>query len=701
MKNIKEIANQNGEILKNVSGGDFQVGNKNINIPSQAGSALETVLKRVQKFKDQQAQNDNFSNGDDGGDDDTPPSSPAGMVIENSVVDNEGNSYQVYIDVDEVSKRTHINKNELMAVCNNTATAVSIPTNLTELSAFITVNQGISSTAAKLSKKMQLPAESRLYFLRKAQEHAYIWLKGEVQLGYEINKIATRRGKRSDLDAANDNASNQRKTANLDEVLTDLRTKKEVLKEDYHIGYTQARQLSRLTDELVEKELEYAINHNDVPSRNHALSFLSRPPELTDGEKDEADTKVAKTKFQFETIKSTIPFETLRKNKLKNAISYCSLFACFGTCEYYLEQHGFICKVASELYEDTAKYYIAMHKMRSQHPVEMIQGDLKKNFKKVVKAFKENKCEMVIGGIPCHCFTSLKGKKWMDNQELTLVLWFVKFVKATQTKYIVSENAKQFFGFSLPLTVDTTGHPLAQLLQAKLKGRTIGQYLKDELEPAGYNLNFSIEDACFYGTAQSRVRSIMLGTKEGVWKWPCAEKYAKPLWEAIGHLPSLDDGDSGIRYHDIEPLHADPVLAAKIQEALEHTATGRCSKDNDPKYQLSGFGFYSGRGTRKFWNYPSNTIDSGNGKVDGIRTIHPGWLRADGTYSDARPLSLLEVILVNGLPQSYKIPDEFENRRAFVRRGMGQVFLPRLLQRICLEIPVGVDAWEKMTTEPE
>lgn len=284
MENTKEIANQNGEILKNVSGGDFQVGNNNINIPGQAGSALETMLNRVQKFKDQQAQNDNFSN-DDGGDDDTPPSSPAGMVIENSVVDNEGNSYQVYIDVDEVSKRTHINKNELMAVCNNTTTAVSIPTNLTELSAFITVNQGISSTAAKLSKKMQLPAESRLYFLRKAQEHAYIWLKGEVQLGYEIKKIANRRGKRSDLDAANDNASNQRKTANLDEVLTDLRTKKEVLKEDYNIGYTQARQLSRLTDELVEKELEYAINHNDVPSRNHALSFLSRPPELTDEEK--------------------------------------------------------------------------------------------------------------------------------------------------------------------------------------------------------------------------------------------------------------------------------------------------------------------------------------------------------------------------------------------------------------------------------
>ena len=87
--------------------------------------------------------------------------------------------------------------------------------------------------------------------------------------------------------------------------------------------------------------------------------------------------------------------------------------------------------------------------------------------------------------------------------------------------------------------------------------------------------------------------------------------------------------------------------------------------------------------------------------MTGLRTIHPGWIRKDGTYSDARPLTLLEVILVNGLPQNYQIPVEFENRRTFVRQGMGQVFLPRLLERICLELPVDEDSWEDMTNDPE
>lgn len=700
---LKTVANQNGEILQNASGADFQAGYSEVTETQGQSSVLETMLDRADVFRKQQAQNDN--NGDDNGGDYPGPANFGCPAVFENTTDDEDNLPQVYIDIDEVAKRTHITKKELIELCYGNSTAVSIPADLLDLNRFITVNQGFASTAGALAKRKILPPETRTYFLKRAQEYGYLWLKGEVQLGNEIRKIVTRMGKRTDLEAANDNEKKQRNTANLDKVLTELRTKKEILTEDYGIGYTQARQLTRLTDYLVERELKYALANNDTLSRNHALSFLNLPPEPTDEEKAEADVEEAqaqtKAKFNFETIRSAIPFESLKKRKLKNSISYCSLFSCFGTCEYYLEQHGFVCKVASEYDPDVAKYYVAMNKMRSKYPVEMIQGDFKKTFKKVVKAFRNNSCCMVVAGIPCVTFTSLKAKKWMDQEELTLVFWFVQFVKATRPKYIVTENAKQFFGFSFPMDMDLTGHPLAKMMQAKLKGRTIGQYLRDELEPLGYTLNFAIEDGCFYGTSQSRVRSIMLASKEGVWKWPCAEKFAKPLLEAIYHLPSSDDGDSGIKYHEFEPLHSDPIKADKIKEALEHTPTGCRSKDNDPKYQLSGFGCYAGNGSRKFWDRPSNTIDSSNGSVNGLRTIHPDRPRKDGTYSDARPLTLLEVILVNGLPQNYKIPEEFENRRSFVRHGMGQVFLPRLLERICLEIPVGDDGWEEMDTDPE
>lgn len=693
---LKTVANQNGEILQNASGADFQAGYSEVTETRGQSSVLETMLDRADVFRKQQAQNDN--NGDDNGGDYPGPANFGCPAVFENTTDDEDNLPQVYIDIDEVAKRTHITKKELIELCYGNSTAVSIPADLLDLNRFITVNQGFASTAGALAKRKILPPETRTYFLKRAQEYGYLWLKGEVQLGNEIRKIVTRMGKRTDLEAANDNKKKQKNTADFGKVLTELRTKKEILTEDYGIGNTQARQLTRLTDELVEKELKYAVANNDTLSRNHALSFLSQPPELTDEEKEEADTTGAKAKFKFETIRSTIPFEQRKKRKLKQKIPYCHLFACAMSDGYYLEQHGFECVLANERETDIAEYCALMYPK-----AEVLDNDFRVRYNELVKKFKTKKCEFLVITPPCQTFCPQKPKNWRDDDRLTLIIDIVRFIKETRPKHILLENAKAFFSFSLPLDEDLTEHPIAEKLQKILNGRTIGDYLRDELtvEDLGYHVNFAIEDSCFYGCAQSRVRSIMLASTEGVWKWPCAEEFAMSLWEAIGHLPSLEAGeDSGIPDHHAKSLHSDPIKAAKIAEALAHTSTGRCPKDNDPRYQLPGFGFFGAKGARKFWDKPSNTIDTGNGDVLGLRTIHPGRLRKDGTYSDARPLTLLEVFLVNGL-ENYEVPDKFKNRENFVRNLMGEIFLPKLCERICLEIPVGDDGWEEMDTDPE
>lgn len=695
-KATKIAANQNGEILQNASGADFQAGYAEVTETRGQSSALETMLDRAGEFRKQQAQNDN--NGDNnGGDYPGPANFGCPAVVENAI-DEENSLPQVYIDINEVAKKTHISKKELAELCSGNSKSVSIPTDLTDLTKFITVSQGHASTAGALAKRKILPPETRTYFLKRAQEYGYLWLKGEVQLGNEIRKIVTRMGKRTDLEAANDNKKKQKNTADFGKVLTELRTKKEILTEDYGIGNTQARQLTLLTDELVEKELKYAVANNDTLSRNHALSFLSQPPELTDEEKEEADTTGAKAKFKFETIRSTIPFEQRKKRKLKQKIPYCHLFACAMSDGYYLEQHGFECVLANERETDIAEYCALMYPK-----AEVLDNDFRVRYNELVKKFKTKKCEFLVITPPCQTFCPQKPKNWRDDDRLTLIIDIVRFIKETRPKHILLENAKAFFSFSLPLDEDLTEHPIAEKLQKILNGRTIGDYLRDGLtvEDLGYHVNFAIEDSCFYGCAQSRVRSIMLASTEGVWKWPCAEEFAMSLWEAIGHLPSLEAGeDSGIPDHHAKSLHSDPIKAAKIAEALAHTSTGRCPKDNDPRYQLPGFGFFGAKGARKFWDKPSNTIDTGNGDVLGLRTIHPGRLRKDGTYSDARPLTLLEVFLVNGL-ENYEVPDKFKNRENFVRNLMGEIFLPKLCERICLEIPVGDDGWEEMDTDPE
>ena len=620
-------------------------------------------------------------NGDDDGGN-TPSATP--VIIEDTKDDEEYVS-NISIDIDNVSACTGIAKAEIQAVCVGGNTSVAIPTNLPDLYKFIITNEGASKTAKALAEESVLSPEFRSFFLKKAQSYGYLWLKGEAQLGNEIRAIRTRQGQRTDL-----------KT-----VLGYLRSKKEILAEDYGLNQGQARDLARLTDELVEKEYKYALDNNDVPSRAHALTFLSRPPEMSDEEKDDADAEKAgkqtKAKFKFETAFSDVPFNRRMRRKLKKIIPYCSLFACIGTCEYYLEDHGFVCKVANEKDPKIAKYFVAMKKMRSKHDVNMIVGPFEEKYDEIVKAFKENKCELLHASMACQCFCQMKGKEWKDDDRLLQVIYYVRFVKDTLPKYLSLEQAKEFFGFSLPMTEDLSDHPIAQKLQRVLNGRTIGQYLEDELgkNGLGYNLNFAIENAAFYGTAQNRVRSIMLGAREGVWKFPCPEKYAMPLWQAIGHLPSLEAGEENpdYPYFKAPKLHSNPETAEIWKEAFAHLATGCRSKDNDPTYQLSGFGFFNDKGTRKFWDKPSNTIDGGNGSPTNNRTLHPGRLKKDGTYSDARVLTLLEVFLVNGLPQSYEVPEEFKDDENFIRKVMGEAYLPRLMERTCLEIPVPDDAW--------
>lgn len=630
--------------------------------------------------------NDNSCENPDG-DDDGGNTPSATLVIIEDTKDDEEYVSNISIDIDKVSACTGIAKAEIQAVCVVSNTSVAIPTDLPELYKFIIINKGAAKTAEALAKNSVLSPEFRSFFLKKAQSYAYLWLKGEVQLGNEIRAIRTKKGQRTDIK----------------EVLAELRSKKAILKEDYGLTQGQGRDLARLTDELIEKEYKYALDNNEVPSRTHAITFLSRPPEMSNDEKDEADAekakKQAKAKFKFETAFSDVPFNRRMRRKLKKSLYYASIAACIGSDEYYLEDHNLICKVALECDPNRAEYYELMNQMRSKHKVDMIVGKLEEKFDELVIAFKKNKCELAKFTIPCQTYCAMRGKGWKDDDRLLLVLWCVKFIKQVKPKYILFENAKEFLGFSLPLAEDLSKHPIAQKLQQVLNGCTIGQYLEDELgeNSLDYHLNFAIENGAFYGTAQNRVRSIVLGSLEGVWKFPCPEKYAMSLWQAIGHLPSLEAGeDSGIPYHKAPKLHSDPEIAEIWREAFAHLATGCRSKDNNPKYQLPGFGFFNDKGARKFWDRPSNTIDGGNGGVLNTRTLHPGRLKKDNSISDARVLTLLEVFLVNGLPQSYEVPEKYRDKEAFIREVMGEIMLPRFLERICLEIPVPDDAWAEI-----
>ena len=73
-----------------------------------------------------------------------------------------------------------------------------------------------------------------------------------------------------------------------------------------------------------------------------------------------------------------------------------------------------------------------------------------------------------------------------------------------------------------------------------------------------------------------------------------------------------------------------------------------------------------------------------NGNIGSHNNVHPGRLLPDGTYSDARVLTLRELFIVSSLPEEWNIPEDATD--SFVRHVIGEAIPPRLAFNIVKEI---------------
>ena len=170
--------------------------------------------------------------------------------------------------------------------------------------------------------------------------------------------------------------------------------------------------------------------------------------------------------------------------------------------------------------------------------------------------------------------------------------------------------------------------------------------------------------------------------KDKKWPWP-QEECIITLKDAIGDLPSLEPGeDSCIKWH-----------SAKFQkntqlEALRHTPEG-CSamknlvffpkkKDGTP---VKGF---HNTYKRMKWDEPAPARTTNSALVSGHNNVHPGRYLGEGLWSDARALTLRELIIVSSLPLSWYIPPEVSEM--FVREIIGEAIPPMMCKKIVQQI---------------
>ncbi|SHI17486.1 DNA cytosine methyltransferase [Sporanaerobacter acetigenes] len=337
-----------------------------------------------------------------------------------------------------------------------------------------------------------------------------------------------------------------------------------------------------------------------------------------------------------------------------------SLFANVGIAETYLRDVGVDIVIANEMLEERAKFYKHLYPS-----CKMITGDITNKiiFEQIIKESEEQNVEFILATPPCQGM-SLAGSKDPDDERNYLIIWVVKAIKRLKPKYALIENVTQ------------------QLkTQIRVKGKSIGipDYIKAELG-VDYNINKDqILNTKYYGVPQQRKRAIILLARKDtnkLWEFPPKEKKIVTLEEAIGDLPSLDPEVREKEYRNFFPAfekkkrkglavskwHFPPKHVWRNVEVMMHTPTGCSARKNPVYFPKKPDGTMVGGAPRTYmrmdWEKPAPTVTRYNSTISSFQNVHPG-RKIEGTnlYSDARVLTILELLRITTLPDDWNIPE--------------------------------------------
>ena len=203
----------------------------------------------------------------------------------------------------------------------------------------------------------------------------------------------------------------------------------------------------------------------------------------------------------------------------------------------------------------------------------------------------------------------------------------------------------------------------------------------------------------------------LIKKEEGI-KWTFPEKEKRiTLKEAIGKLPSVDPEIYDVPKEVAEKLLPDyekkRAIALKVSKwhyppkhiyrqvvTMMHTPSGASAFDNEDKYKprkkdgtlVKGF---KNTYKRQAWDQPGFTVTMYSREISSQNNVHPG--RFIGTdeegknlYSDARVMTIYELMIMSSLPKKWNIPDWASDH--FIRCVIGEGIPPLLVKKIMMNL---------------
>ncbi len=344
-----------------------------------------------------------------------------------------------------------------------------------------------------------------------------------------------------------------------------------------------------------------------------------------------------------------------------------SLFTSAGVGETYLKDAGIDVICGAELIEKRAKLYKHLYPES-----EIVVGDIsKQEIKDQISEYITKDVKLLLATPPCQGVSSAGKNKnqeqFLEDDRNFLIFDVFYFIDNFDFDAILIENVSKFLKMYFPFEGEML--QIQELISKKYSGK----YIVDVID-------INAQD---YGVPQSRPRCFIKLYKQNYsWASPQSEPQIT-LREAIGHLPSLEAGEkSDIKRHYAKRINERDILAMK------HTPTGKSAMVNEVYYpkKVDGGrvrGFHNTY-KRLNWDMPCHARTTKSGEISSHNNGHPGRLKNDGTYSDARVLTILELLIVSSLPEDWDIP-EWANDR-FICHVIGESVPPLLLKKVLVEL---------------
>lgn len=372
-----------------------------------------------------------------------------------------------------------------------------------------------------------------------------------------------------------------------------------------------------------------------------------------------------------------------------------SLFANVGIAETYLKDVGIDIVVANELLEERARFYENIYP-----DCNMICGDIQEQivFDSVYEAAKAHDVRFIIATPPCQGM-SPAGKKDPKDARNNLITSAVEMIERLLPDFVLIENVMQV----LKTKIYYDGQYIL-----------IPEYLKKRLGDQ-YNFNNNpIIDSKFYGVPQQRKRAIFLLSKKDTgihWDFPAKDETLVTLRDVIGDLPSLDPLVKEKEYRYIFPeyeakrqaglavskWHCPREHVWRNVEVMMHTPEGQSARKNPVYFPQKKDGSMVGGALRTYmrmeWDRPAPTITAYNHTISSFQNVHPGRpTDQEGIYSDARVLTIFELMRVMTLPDDWNIPAWATPQ--LIRQVIGEGIPPLLIKKLVNQLNLSTEANE-------